>query len=187
MAGNNEATRGEYSCRLLGADDWRAYRQIRLTAWAENHDDKMLQQETARDEASWRKEFDGNVKIFGLFRGNEIIGSSGLRLIPEENRANYSGSYISLSYRGKGLADLFYASRLDYLKGVDGIDKITTEIWKGNEKSIAAAERNGFKNVGIYDPENKRVEGQSYLFQRAVAEPQATTGQRPRPTGFANG
>lgn len=178
------ASHKNYSCRLLTEADWLAYKHIQLLTHVENNDPERLAQDSERSEQSWREELCGDIKIFGLFHGCEIIGDTTVKLLPGQHAVKFNGSYISTLHRSKGLADMLYAARFDYVAGLEGFDHATTEIWQGNTKSRAAAERNGFVNTGVYaDPQNPRSEGRSFIYQRSlknIATPPVTPARTPK-------
>ena len=175
----DKASHKGYSCRLLEEKDWHAYKQIRLLQSFENNFPERLTEESAQDDAYWKKLITGDTRFFGLFRGKEIIGYTTASLAPEDRSIKFNGSYISTPYRGRGLADLLYEARLQYTNSVQGFDYAFCQIWEGNTRSRHAAERNGFVNTGVYlDPDN-RGEGNRSIIYRRDLQPSAAASPSP--------
>jgi RimJ/RimL family protein N-acetyltransferase len=137
-----------FTCRLLGEEEWKTYRAIRLATLADSGDYDRLAEERRLDESHWRAEVtDPANKKFGLFCGEKIIGMTTISLSEKprpDHGCEFTGSYILQGYRDRKLGNLLYEARLSYLRDRGDIRKALTKVFNENGPSQRVAERNGF-------------------------------------------
>jgi RimJ/RimL family protein N-acetyltransferase len=140
--------------RALTAQDWEAFRQIRLRALHE-HPGVYLgsyKAAAARTETEWQEMLDSKGKcIFGLFDSDKIIGLAAVFTSREDSNGQ-SGilamDYIDPLYRGRRLSKLLYQARIDWAKQYRPFKRLVISHREGNEASRRANQSFGFKFVG---------------------------------------
>lgn len=150
----NEYTRGDYSLQRFKPEDWRLLKAIRLEAlkttpavYGSNYG-----LESGFEDEYWKNRLtDPNNAIWGLYFKGELIGATGF-FRDEHNpaRAKLTISFIQEKHRGKGLASLFYAARIDWARAV-GCKQLIITHRKGNTASERAIRRNGFRHTHTED------------------------------------
>lgn len=141
----------DITIRLLEAQDWELFRAIRLEALAESPQffGSSYAQENQFTEQQWQERVyqHNRTAHFGLFRGENIIGLTGIVLDrddPAGRTALLIASYIQPAYRRRGLSDLLYQARIDWAKKHPSIDKIVVSHRSDNVASQHANQRHGF-------------------------------------------
>jgi RimJ/RimL family protein N-acetyltransferase len=140
--------------RQLTPADWEANREIRLEALAEcpgNYFTPLAEAE-ARSEAQWRAMLaDPDRAVFGLYDGDALAGVTAIYIArdvdPDGSAAGLAMSYIRPEWRGRGLAALLYAARLDWARQ-RGVTRVGVSHRASNEPSRRAIERQGFTRIG---------------------------------------
>lgn len=136
--------------RQLNEDDWLAFSQIRLTAL--KTDPQVFGSNYAREaqfsEADWRDRLNKNDSaIFMVFDDETPIGMTGVsidRNDPNGKIALLWGSWLAPEYRGKGLSDLIYQSRINWAKAKPNVEKIIVSHRASNLSSKYANQKHGF-------------------------------------------
>lgn len=141
-----------FMVRQLSGADWEIYRNIRLESLKnEPAYFSPSRDETAFTEGDWRERLgNGYAATFGLFAGEEIIGSSGI--MRENNdagaeRAFLVGMYIRKEYRRRGLSAKLFKVRMDWAKEQKGIKKLVLEHREDNLAVQKAHQKLGFRLV----------------------------------------
>jgi RimJ/RimL family protein N-acetyltransferase len=138
------------TCRQFKKEEWADFKAIRLTSlqtdpyvfgrsYAEEKDF------TQEDWENWITNKSG--ACFGLFDGSSLIGCTGIitdRHDPSGETAVLIASFILPEYRGQGLSDLLYKTRIDYAQKRNEWKKIVVAHRAGNEASKRANQRHGF-------------------------------------------
>ena len=140
----------EITIRQWSADDWQAFRDIRLEALSKSSDvfSASFADESGKDEVFWRGRIGANDQcaLFGLYDQDTVIGMTAI--YRDWNRpadaAVLCMSYIRKEYRGRGLADLLYKLRIDWAKAQNGMVLLSLHCREGNEASFKAGQRWGF-------------------------------------------
>lgn len=136
------------SIRQLLEADWEIFASMRLHALQEcpsvfSSNYAKEKNYTADDWAGWLKP-EGKC-VFGLFDKETLIGITGAVTVKQEptNGVLY-GSFIQRPYRGRGLSDLFYESRIGWAKDYLPWKKLIVSHRENNEASRRANQRHGF-------------------------------------------
>lgn len=77
-------------------------------------------------------------EVFGLFDDDALIGITGVFTVQEDpsgKTAILGMSYIEPDYRGRGLSDMLYKTRINWAKEQGTFDKILVSHRAGNEAS----------------------------------------------------
>ncbi|MBL1408496.1 GNAT family N-acetyltransferase [Sphingobacterium faecale] len=138
---------GQYDLIRLSADQWQAYKDIRLEA---------LQAEPGKFGSNYAKESNysdqewstllenDNRAIFGLYHQSNLVGLTGVALFyGDHSKALLFSSYIKPEHRGKGVSTLFYEERMAWARQKN-CRSILVSHRAGNEASKAANQRFGF-------------------------------------------
>lgn len=139
--------------RALEKSEWEVFRDFRLSAlkaapgvFAFSYDESV----TWPDER-WQDSIKGPVhQVFGLFDKNNIIGITAVftdRDDPTGETALLAMSFISPSYRGRGLSRMFYEARLDWIRAQPQFRRVLVSHRKSNEISRRANQRYGFVHL----------------------------------------
>ena len=136
--------------RALAADEWQAFRALRLQAllaepgvYGTRHADAVQ-----RGEAEWRATVSGAAnQSFGLFVQDELVGITSVFQWPEDSSgttAILASSYIAPAHRGRGLAQLLYGARLAWIRAHGGFNRVVVAHRQSNAPSRRAILRQGF-------------------------------------------
>lgn len=140
--------------RPMTPEEWESLRAMRLKAVRMHTGYFMGDPEATENYPAtyWQEVLDGNGKrIFGLFDDERIIGITAIftyRKDPSGLTGDMAYTFIEPEYRGRGLVDLFYKSRIEWALEHTNFTKIVTAHREGNEPSRKAIMRNGFQHVG---------------------------------------
>jgi GNAT superfamily N-acetyltransferase len=142
--------------RRLRADEWAAYRQVRLAALAEAPYafSSTLDGESARDEAWWQDRAANGVPMFVAWQDGEPAGLAGGFAVPQEElplgvtRAWHLVSmWVSPSARGSGLAERLVQAVAGAARA-DGATRLILWVTDVNERARAFYGRLGFRPTG---------------------------------------
>ncbi len=137
--------------RQLLPEDWKTFRDIRLLALQESAKafGSSYTREIEFPKSRWKdtlSQKDG--AIFGLFKGNRIIGLGSIKTSNIDNQqAGLFMGYITAEYRGKGFSKKLYISRIEWalkrpsLKTIFTINKESNLAAQGMNKGF------GFKLI----------------------------------------
>ena len=128
--------------RKLENEDWKAYKALRLEA-LRLHADKYgssYEENVGRSDAEWQDDLCGaSQAFFGLFDGDEMVGSGGIFMKGEASKCGILiGGYIRKEYRGKGYSRLIYEARIEWARDSGLFDRLLIGHRKGNEASRRA-------------------------------------------------
>ena len=147
----------EFKVKRFNLQDWEDQKLIRLESLVE-HPEYFCpsRDETKFSEQDWKQRIQSpNSAGFGLFdpKGN-IIGLTAI--VREGNdskstRAQLVSSYIRKKYRGRGLSQLLYKSRIEWAKDQGDIDTLIVEFAEDNLASQRACDKFDFKMVESKD------------------------------------
>lgn len=142
------------SIRALDPAEWRMLRDFRLYALQSAPGAFALSYEEC---ASWSAEqWQAGMsapthQIFGLFDRERLIGITGVftrREDPSGQTALLVMSYIEPAYRGRGLSDMLYRARLDWIRASRRFRTVHVSHRASNEASRRANQRHGFVKIG---------------------------------------
>jgi len=140
--------------RALVPAEWERLRDFRLGALRAAPGAFALSYEEC---ASWSPEqWQAGIsapthQIFGLFDGENLIGITGVftrREDPSGQTALLVMSYIEPAYRARGLSDLLYRARLDWIRASRRFRTVHVSHRASNEASRRANQRHGFVKTG---------------------------------------
>jgi len=124
------------------------FRELRLLALksAPGMFESTYEQAAARSEADWRALLAGELQqIFGMFDGNKLIGIAGVFTSRDDPAtAHLVMDFIAPEYRGKGLWQLMYAARLDWVRGRKAFRRAIVAARESNAPSLGAMRAAGF-------------------------------------------
>jgi RimJ/RimL family protein N-acetyltransferase len=132
--------------RPFRADEWQAYRAIRLKAL--DTDPKFFSSsfEKERDNPDdfWQQRLAAG-GVFGVFVKGQLIGMTGAYVDKADpSAAKFWGSWLEPAWRGKGLARKMYETRINWAKAQPGVKRILVSHRKSNAVSKRANQRWGF-------------------------------------------
>ena len=156
---------GPVLVEILGADDWRRLRSIRLRALTESGHafGGTYEVESAEDEAAWRTKFQKNDFLIA-----SVDGVDGAMMYIEVLNGDFGatcwigGCWSDPRFRGKGLMRAMFTFIDQQNKDwkIQGLG-----LWTDNYSAIAAYEKLGFAKMGE-DTESTRKPGM--LYQRMI-------------------
>ena len=148
-----ESNLESFVMRQFSVGDWRDYKNIRLRALKQSGHLYLTRYDEAKDRSDdfWRAQLmSEGLAVFGLYRGRELIGLTGIcRWYGDESgrTACLVMSFIDAAYRGRGLSSLLYEARLSWLMNNGSFDRVRVSHRRGNEASRCANRRYGFKKI----------------------------------------
>jgi ribosomal protein S18 acetylase RimI-like enzyme len=95
----------DVTVRALGAEDWEAYRQVRLAALKDSPEAfaSSYDAEVEYDEDFWRLRLTRSERLLAE-AGGEAVGIASLGQAEEDGVAELFGMWVTPSHRGKGVA-----------------------------------------------------------------------------------
>jgi len=150
---------------------WEEYKSIRLEALETNPEmfGSPYAKESTYSEMEWKALLENKYRgMFALYHNQSLIGLSGVT-IKKDNTATaiFFASYIKPAHRGKGLSNLLYEARMEWVR-LQKCQFITVSHRAGNESSEAAIKRFGFKyshTEPVNWPDGMKADELTYLFQ----------------------
>jgi GNAT superfamily N-acetyltransferase len=142
--------------RRVRADDWAAYRQVRLAALAEAPYafSSTLAQESARDDAFWQERAAHGVPMFIAWQDGEPAGLAGAFVVRDEElpagvaRAWHLVSmWVSPARRGSDLAGRLVEAVAGAARA-DGATRLILWVTEVNDRARAFYGRLGFSPTG---------------------------------------
>lgn len=146
-----------FSIRALKAEDWAAYRAIRLEALTQfpgNYGATHREEAALSDQAWIDRITDDKGCVFGMFKGAELIGTNVVytyRDDPAGKTALMIGWYMREDYRGKGLFARLVQAGVEWAQAQERFDRIRVHHRGGNHASRANIIKAGFTHIGTED------------------------------------
>lgn len=136
--------------RRLTEDDWFEFSQVRLKAL--QTDPKVFgsnyKRESQMTEAKWRNRLEAKDNaIFLIYAGETPIGITCVSVDRDDatkKTALLWGSWLAPDFRGKGLSELMYRTRIDWAKRQPTVEKIIVSHRASNLSSKYANQKHGF-------------------------------------------
>lgn len=160
---------GDVTVRLFTPDEWMFYKQIRLRALQADPGvfGSNYEKEAADPDSRWQAGVSDpeTVGIFGVFKGDELIGMTGIVLLrddPTRQNAKLWGSWIDPAARGQGVSVLMYQARLDWARRHPTVRRIIVSHRQSNLASMRANQKHGFQKTHTED----------HVWPDGVSEPQ---------------
>lgn len=145
--------------RLFSPEQWQDFRTIRLMQL--KHDGHLFYRtydwSAAQPETYWRDMLTKQDEaVWGVYDENELIGMTGIYVRDEDRTtATLWGSWLRPNYRGGGLSDVLYRTRIDWATAHPTVTRIITSHKGTNTPSQRANQRHGF----VYTHTAERVWG----------------------------
>lgn len=146
--------KGRFETRQMVPDEWQTLKNMRLKA-LEMHPGFFageLEVSKQYTEEHWRKNLDGNGKaIFGLFDRGTLVGITAIFTCaddPTGRTGQLAYNFIEPAFRGIGLSQMFYKTRIKWALEHTNWTTIRTGHRIDNTTSQAAILRNGFELIG---------------------------------------
>jgi len=132
----------------LGEDDWRRWREVRLTALTDSPAafGSAVEDERAIAEDGWREQV-RNAAVFVATAGDEVAGAvAGLYRDSAEDRG-LGAMWVAPQWRGHGVAGLLVAAIADWSRSGDAI-RVGLWVPDDNTRASRFYERQGFRMTG---------------------------------------
>jgi RimJ/RimL family protein N-acetyltransferase len=173
----------EIAIRVLGEEDWRRYRDVRLAALKEspNSFTASYDEEAAQDEPYWRNRMLRSVRFLaerdGVATGVVSLGRSS----DDPEVGEIFGLYVTPEARNTGTSWRLVQAAADRAKE-DGLRQIHYWVGTENARAIAFAANFGFRPSG--DRRETRVQNEDYgeLEVAMVLSLMSDPGAVPNPT-----
>ncbi len=110
-----------------------------------------------------------NKEVFGLFDDKTLIGIASILIsedCPNQNRARLAMGFIIPEYRGRGLSNLLYNTRIQWARNHPNINTVFSSHRKGNAPSSKAMTKHGL----IYSHDEGRRYGDGSTAQSLIYE-----------------
>ncbi|MCL8027336.1 GNAT family N-acetyltransferase [Nocardioides bruguierae] len=138
---------------VAGADDWSAFRDVRLRALrdAPHAFGTTLAKAEANPEQVWRERVRGPGPLL-LARASRMdppVGMAGLFVPPEQEQCFVWGVWVAPEVRGRGLAETL-TRRLLALAPAER--DVVLHVTEGNDVARRLYERLGFETTGVVEP-----------------------------------
>ena len=138
------------SIRRLTEKHWREFSQIRLKALLTDPQvfGSNYEKESQMSEMEWRSRLQATDNaIFLIYAGDTPVGITCVsvdRNDPTGKTALLWGSWLAPEFRGKGLSELMYQTRIDWAKNQPSVEKIIVSHRASNLASKYANQKHGF-------------------------------------------
>jgi ribosomal protein S18 acetylase RimI-like enzyme len=140
--------------RRLEPDDWKVYRDIRLSSLADapHAFGSTLAREERFDEATWRGRLgQDNVVIAVAFENGDAVGIMGSYVPPETGEAMLVAAWVHAGARGRGVADALVTEVLAWARE-RGFEQVVLRVADGNDSARRLFLRHGFTPTGQWEP-----------------------------------
>ncbi|MBS2963151.1 GNAT family N-acetyltransferase [Actinocrinis puniceicyclus] len=158
---------GEYQVRRVHADEWRAFRQIRLEAlsdtpigFSERYEDARAKPDEVWRERARRSAEAPDSALFAAFDENgRIVGTAGAFTKPDGaltagRELVVYGVYVTPAHRGPrfAVAPSLFDAVIRWARETAGAEVITLSVHERNERAHAFYRRYGFVDTGATTP-----------------------------------
>jgi RimJ/RimL family protein N-acetyltransferase len=140
--------------RALESAEWAAFKNFRLQALKATPGmfASSYEAEVGMTPEEWQRTIRGPThQVFGLFAGEDLIAITAAftwREDPSGQTALLAMSFILPEYRGRGLSEMLYEARLDWIRTQRRFKRVVVSHRQSNEQSRRAIERHGFLPTG---------------------------------------
>lgn len=167
---------GVVTIRQLGADDWRAWRELRLRALGEAayaFGSKLADWQGIGDtERRWRNRFD--VVPFNVIADLNHTPVGMVGAVPEGDNVELLSMWVAPSARGCGVGDALVNAVISWA-GAFGAVKVVLSVVEGNSQAVALYRRHGFLDAGRVENANPLEPIERWMV-RGLVDQLATTG-----------
>lgn len=140
--------------RRLEPDDWKLFRDIRLSALADAPYafGSSLAREQGFDEAAWRSRLSPDKGVVVLaFVDGETVGCIGIYTPPDTGEAMLVAAWVRPAARGGHTANALVTEVLDWSRE-RGFDKVVLRVADGNDRARKLFLCHGFTPTGEREP-----------------------------------
>lgn len=138
--------------RVVTAAEWRAWRQLRLSALAEAptaFSSTLAQWSGAGDtEARWRARLRDVALNLVLTRDGAPVGMVSATAPDDEGRVVWLSMWIAPTARGRGVGDRAMRKVLAWAHDEHPTSRVLLSVKKNNDHAISLYERHGFVDAG---------------------------------------
>ncbi len=140
--------------RRLTADDWRAFRDLRLEGLRREPANfgSCWEDEAERPDAFWR-DWTGRSTILGGFAlDGTLVGLAGIYVLPGRtvrHKAHLFGMYVAAQARGQGLGRRLCAAAIEAARATPGVTQLMATVWADNAPAVALYRSLGFEQWGL--------------------------------------
>jgi ribosomal protein S18 acetylase RimI-like enzyme len=134
--------------RLLSSDDWRIWRDVRLSALAEAPTafGATLSDWESSDEARWRGRLEDVPFNVIAMLGDDVVGQASGTTLAEDGRVELISMWVAPHARGTETADTLVEAVVGWATE-NGAVAVRVSVRRANERAIRFYERNGFTAV----------------------------------------
>ena len=154
---------GQVVIRLFSPDEWELYRAVRLQALQSDSSAfrATYEEESLYPEQKWRDGLSSQYSaVFGVFYEGDVIGMTAAAVRQSDpTMASLWGSWLEKDWRGKGLSEKMYKTRIDWIKKHSSVQTVFVQHYEGNSASRKAILKCGFIFSCMKD--EKRPDGKS--------------------------
>lgn len=138
--------------RLLAADEWEAFRRLRLRSLADTPQffGSTLADAQARTEAVWRQILSERMQFVAVGDGVEL-GTVGAMRDVDRGGLHLVSMWVAPEARGTGVSDLLVEAVLDWADTA-GSPPVWLEVADGNTVAERLYLRHGFVRTGVTGP-----------------------------------
>lgn len=140
--------------RRLTPDDWRSFRDLRLTGLEREPANfgSSYEDEAGRPESFWR-DWTERSTIFGAFdEEGALVGLAGIYVLPGRSvrhKAHLFGMYVAEAARGQRLGRRLCEAAIEAARALPGILQLQATVWVENEPAFALYRSLGFVQWGL--------------------------------------
>ncbi len=133
---------------MLGPDDWRTFRDIRLAALREAPYafGSSWENEKDRTEEDWRFAVTSR-RRFVVFLDDQAVGMAAGGDSSYTATAALTSLWVDPGARGQGIGDLLVGAVVEWAKGA-GFNRLLLWVTEGNLRAEALYQRHGFQRTG---------------------------------------
>ena len=144
----------EAELRVITADDWEAFRTVRLRALADSPDafGVTLAEAAANPESVWRERASGPHPIVLAFSGGRPVAMGGLYAPEDTTDAFVWGMWAEPESRGCGLGGRILADLLARARARADGRTVCLHVTEGNDGARRLYESHGFVATGEWEP-----------------------------------
>lgn len=138
--------------RVITAEDWEAFRAVRLRALADAPDSfgVTLEEASAQADSAWRERAGVPHPVVLAFADDEPVAMGGLFTPDPAGDAVIWGMWVDPAWRGRGLASRVL---MHLLGGADAEGRpVSLHVTQGNDTARRLYERHGFRLTGETEP-----------------------------------
>lgn len=144
----------EPELRVITADDWEAFREVRLRALADSPDAfaVTLAEATAQPEPVWRERAAGPNPVVLAFSGDRPVAMGGLYAPADSADAFVWGMWVEPESRGHGVGARLLEGLLDRARARADDRTVLLHVTEGNDGARHLYVAHGFVATGEWEP-----------------------------------